>query len=267
MSGDQGARAIIANCDHADHWFCCTDCALEAVVTALREQQGQQLQVPIEPATTPSKSAGDDDVMLDSPNRMGHADAGVSDRPTTTPCEFRCVAHALAHYPCVSGRDREHVADCSCHPEIADVRCMELWKTAAPAAAPRDDWYDIAATELERRGLATRVDIKSAHEVAADRPATTPSDRCRDCCHKPDDCKWGGPGDCGNYCGNPRHHHPGAGRVDGYVVIDQRADAGVSDEALARALRAEWPPHVPRSDEFWLDYAKRVRAALAGDKQ
>jgi len=43
--------------------------------------------------------------------------------------------------------------------------------------------------------------------------------------------------------------------------------AGVSDEALARALRAEWPPHVPRSDEFWLDYAKRVRAALAGDKQ
>ncbi len=45
-----------------------------------------------------------------------------------------------------------------------------------------------------------------AARPTAEAPEVAAREACWACCHTPDDCKWGGPGSCGVYCGDPKHH-------------------------------------------------------------
>jgi len=126
MSEDQGARAIIANCDHADQWFCCTDCALAAVAAALQEPRGPQ--------------AGDMGRRLREAVRMYEMGSFYGDNVDRWVNNvYFTLSLAGSPAPAAAPRDAETIPYCPPHREH-DSPCIVVNEAAdRPATTPAQD--------------------------------------------------------------------------------------------------------------------------------
>jgi len=237
MSEDQGARAIIANCDHADQWFCCTDCALAAVAAALQEPRGQQADIA-------------ESVAVIVCNRIA-GDGTISPEDETAMIEeLIALVRRLAGSPAPAAAPREGG-------DAPSSRARSAPAMRPPSDTARNTESDAAPSSSASGG------------GAADRPATTPGALVT--------CPW---------CGLDLASANAYSQIGHLVACgdSRRADAGVSDEALAEILhdhheriraeeedgpdRAVWVPWTAqtsrREKRIYLALAKAVRAALAG---
>lgn len=71
--------------------------------------------------------------------------------------------------------------------------------------------HDAAGMRLEACGEVGCKELRAR----ATRPSAAPlMPKCIHCCHAPQDCKWGGCGPCGEYCGDPAHRPSAAPEID-----------------------------------------------------